>query len=173
MRRILSLLTAVCLLLGLTACGDGKKSDGLEIYYAVRDGGGYDQAGVQSEIWTDVPDTVTIDDLFPRLLTAPEDGERYVVFPSTVRLLGWTLEEGLLTVDLSESYSELSGISLTLADYCLVLTAAQLDGVERVCITVEGQPLPEGGEGFFAASDVLLSGEGTDTATYGESGGED
>ena len=44
---------------------------------------------------------VTMDDLFPRLLTPPVDDGRYVVFPENVRLLGWTLEEGLLTVDLS------------------------------------------------------------------------
>ena len=61
---------------------------------------------------------------------------------------------------MSPSESSGIGISLTLANYCLVLTAAQMDGVEQVCITVEGQPLPEGGGGALAVSDVLLSGEG-------------
>ena len=160
MRRMRSSLLAVVLLAGLVSCGNGGGPDGVKIYYAVRGAEGYEQAAIQSENWSDAPEEVTMDDLFPRLLTPPVDDGRYVVFPENVRLLGWTLEEGLLTVDLSESYSELTGISLTLANYCLVLTAAQMDGVEQVCITVEGQPLPEGGGGALAVSDVLLSGEG-------------
>ena len=40
-------------------------------------------------------------------------------------------------IGLSEQYSQLSGISLTLADYCIVLTLSQLDGVETVEIQSE------------------------------------
>ena len=126
MRRMRSILLAVVLLAGLVSCGNGGGPDGVKIYYAVRGAEGYEQAAIQSENWSDAPEEVTMDDLFPRLLTPPVDDGRYVVFPENVRLLGWTLEEGLLTVDLSESYSELTGISLTLANYCLVLSAGCL-----------------------------------------------
>ena len=101
MRRMRSILLAVVLLAGLVSCGNGGGPDGVKIYYAVRGAEGYEQAAIQSENWSDAPEEVTMDDLFPRLLTPPVDGGRYVVFPENVRLLGWTLEEGLLTVDLS------------------------------------------------------------------------
>ena len=39
---------------------------------------------------------------------------------------------------LSEQYSGLTDISLTLADYCIVLTLSQLEGVESVEISSEG-----------------------------------
>ena len=47
-----------------------------------------------------------------------------------------------MTVDLSSRYASLSGIDLTLADYSIVQTLSQVEGVEAVTITAEGEPLP-------------------------------
>lgn len=47
-----------------------------------------------------------------------------------------------MSVDLSEAYSGLAGVELSLADGCIVLTLCQLEGVEEVYITVEGRPRP-------------------------------
>ena len=43
--------------------------------------------------------------------------------------------------DLTSGYGTLSGIDLTLADYSVVLTLTQLEGVETVMITVDGEML--------------------------------
>ena len=57
-------------------------------------------------------------------------------------MLSWELRaDGVLSLDLSEHYSGLSDVSLTLADYCIVLTLGQLESVEQVEITVAGRPL--------------------------------
>ena len=165
-RRIAVLLSGV-LLFPLAACGSTKESAGPEIWYAVRSDEGYGQAAVAGETWDDGPETLMVETLFDRMLTPPEDETLYLIFPEKLTLLGWTEEEGLLTVDLSESYSELSGIDLTLANYCLTLTLSQLEGVDRVAVTVEGRPLPEGGDGPFAKTDILLSGEVRDPVTAG------
>ena len=58
-----------------------------------------------------------------------------------VTLRMWTLYNGLLTVDFASGYGVLSGIDLTLADYSVVLTLTQLEGVEAVMITAEGEML--------------------------------
>ena len=44
----------------------------------------------------------------------------------------------LLTLSLSEQYGGLADVSLTLADYCLVLTLSQVDGVDAVQIQSAG-----------------------------------
>ena len=44
----------------------------------------------------------------------------------------------MLLVDLSEQYGALADVSLTLADYSIVLTLSQLEGVEGVEITAGG-----------------------------------
>lgn len=166
MRRLLCLLLAA-LLTALTACGGQTASHGPVVYYGANAQEGYDSAAIQGEVWEDAPEDVTIDDLMARMLTEPEDPALYVVFPAGVHLLSWTLEDGLLSLDFSESYSELSGISLTLANYCLVMTAAQLEGVQQVAVTVEGHALSEGSQGPFSTYDILLTGEIQDPDTVG------
>ena len=75
------------------------------------------------------------------LLSGPQSAELRSPFPSGVRLRSWRLEEGVLRLDLSEAYGGLSGVDLTIADYCIVLTLCQVEGVEAVDITVEGEPV--------------------------------
>lgn len=86
-------------------------------------------------------ETDVVEGLLLALLEGPQREDLGRVIPASVSLQGWTLNNGLLTVDLSGSYGMLSGIDLTLADYSLVLTLTQLEEVEAVMITVEGEPL--------------------------------
>lgn len=75
-------------------------------------------------------------ELLAALLDGPTQEGHASPFPPGVTLREWRLEEGVLTVNLSEQYGGLTDISLTLADYCIVLTLGQLEGVEAVEITV-------------------------------------
>ena len=80
-------------------------------------------------------------------------------FPAGTRLLGWQLDQdGLLWVDLSESYGSLTGIGLTLADYCLTFTLCQLEEVERVSITVSGRTISYRYRQELDPSQAVLSG---------------
>ncbi|MBR5533428.1 MAG: GerMN domain-containing protein [Ruminiclostridium sp.] len=139
MRRYLTaLLLASVLLLG--GCVAHTQGSGYPVYFP-------DQAedGVQAlkaENRTLDADTETVEELLLALLSGPESETLNRVIPASVSLRGWTLQNGLLTVDLSGSYGTLSGIDLTLADYSIVLTLTQLEEVEAVMITVEGQVLP-------------------------------
>ncbi|MEM5779836.1 MAG: GerMN domain-containing protein [Lawsonibacter sp.] len=80
-------------------------------------------------------------DLMDALLDGPSREGLVSPFPKGVSLQSWEWDskrEGNLRVRLSEQYGGLADISLTLADYCIVLTLSQLDGVKSVEISSAG-----------------------------------
>ena len=167
MRRLTALLLALCLLL-LSGCGSSQQSrQSLLLYYAARSDTGGQSAALQGELWQDAPDQPNPGQIVERLLRPPQDPQLEQVFPEELRLLSWSVSEGLLTLDFSEEYSELSGISLTLANFSLVLTLTQLETVDRVTVTVDGEPLPEGSGQSLSSTDLLLTGEAQDPVTLG------
>ena len=60
-------------------------------------------------------------------------------------------------VDLSRSYGSLTGIQLSLADYCITLSLTQLEDLASVTITAGGQELPYRTSQVLMEQDVLLS----------------
>lgn len=77
--------------------------------------------------------------------------------PQGAELKQCMVSGGVAILDFSADYGELSGLSLTIADYCLTLSAAQIPGVRRVQILVEGEPLPTYGDRTLSTEDVLLT----------------
>lgn len=102
-----------------------------------------------------------VDALLAALLAgSPENEEAASPFPRGLSVLSWELRtDGVLSLDLSEHYSGLSDVSLTLADYCIVLTLGQLDSVEQVEITVAGRPLSYRSHPVLSPAEVLLETE--------------
>ena len=74
----------------------------------------------------------TAEELIGALLAGPSSESLSSPFPPGLSLRTCRLEDGLLSIDFSEQYGGLSAVSLTLADYALVLTLCQLDGVESL-----------------------------------------
>lgn len=102
---------------------------------------------------------MTVSDLMTALLDGPPEGSHLVSpFPEGTNLQQYKQEGKRLTVDLSWVYGDLAGIELTLADYCITLTLTQLDGVEEVCITANGNQLPYRERQVFTAQDVMFTG---------------
>ena len=81
-----------------------------------------------------------MEELFSALMNGPTQKGLVSPFPQGVTLVSWELSDGLLTLNLSEQYGGLADVSLTLADYCLVLTMSQLAGVESVQIHLTAIP---------------------------------
>ena len=149
-------LLALALALLLCGCGQSGEEAAFYIYYPAAQDSAADFA-LGREQWTEA--SPTVEAAVERLLQPPAGEELRSVFPKGVRLRDWRLEAGVLTLNFSEDYSALTGVELTLANYCAALTCAELPGVERVSILVEGQPLPEGSSGPFSPEDLLRSGE--------------
>ena len=154
MRRLLWVTLALMLL--LCACA-GEEQTVWHIYYPVAADNGTDNA-LGTEVWQNAPERVDAALLVMRMLQPPASEGFLSPYPEGVELRSWALEGGLLTLNFSEDYGALTGVSLTLANSCAVLTCAQLPDVERVSLRVEGRLLPEGRSGPFSAGDFLSSG---------------
>lgn len=95
--------------------------------------------------------------LMRRLIDGAEDETMRSAIPSGTELLKCTLEGDHMTVDMSSRYRTLSGVALTLADYCVTLTLSQLPEVNTVSVTVRGKELDYRDTQVFSAEDVMLS----------------
>ncbi len=166
MRRTLCLLLALCLLLVLPAAcarrAQAEEESGYELYYLTDPdaaGGGDAIAAAKARY---VPaETAAAEDcaraLVERLLVSPgEDGLRSPV-PEGTRLQSLDISGRRARLDLSVQYSRLSGIDLSLADYCITLTLTQLPDVNAVSITANGYELPYRETQVLLAADTLLS----------------
>lgn len=78
--------------------------------------------------------------------------------PKGTRVLSWSLEQRVAHVELSAAYAELVGVELTMADYCITLTLAQLPGVDGVRVTASGAGQSYRERHVLYPGDVLFSG---------------
>lgn len=140
MKRILTALLLAVLVLTSGCVARTLEGDGYPVYFLDQAEDGTQALKAESRGLD--PETDPVEGLLQAILSGPESETLTRVIPASVSLRGWTLQNGLLTVDLSGSYGTLSGIDLTLADYSMVLTLTRLEEVEAVMITVEGQVLP-------------------------------
>lgn len=77
--------------------------------------------------------------------------------PAKAELLECTVSNGAAVLDFSAAYGRLSGLPLTVANYCITLSACQIPGVRWVQILVDGKPLPGQDRLYFSTEDVLLT----------------
>jgi len=166
MKKWLALL--LCLsVLPLSGCAyaaqTAAQQDCYDLYFTVRsldaNGGGDAVAAEHSTVSRDDDrDTATLAEaLLAQLLAGPADAKLQLPFPSATQLLSLQMKDDRATVDLTSPYATLSGVSLTLADYCITLTLTQLPGIHTVSVTVRGQELAYRDAQSFSADDVLFS----------------
>lgn len=161
-KRFLALLLVLALLCSACSFGSrrGRGDTSLEGQYGVYFLTAPDEipgnGAVLGREFRELPaDAGAVEELVRFLLSGPGDPDLVSPFPQGTALRGWRLEEGLVTVDLSEAYGGLSGVNLSLADACIVLTLCQLERVDRVYLTVEGRPRPFRDQ-VLAPGDFLL-----------------
>lgn len=162
MRRWLCVLLALALLL----CGCGvrtvEQEDALRLYCAapLSANAGGDAIRYVNVDWDTLPRDdrqAQVEAILSLLLGECEDMGFTSPIPSGTALRSVTLGGSTVWVDFSGAYGQLSGMDLTIADYCLTLSLTQLPGVYAVRITVNGQELAYRDTNLFLAGDVLLS----------------
>lgn len=162
-KRILSLLCALLLLLTGCVRGGEEESGAYEVYFAapLPDSGTDSPVqgpAVQWETRRLPQDADVLSALVECLLSGPvSDGLRSPFPDGVYQVSAPTLTDGVCEVDLSERYGGLSGVDLTIADYCIALTLCQVKGVEAVSILVEGEPISYRDHQFLRESDAVLS----------------
>ena len=154
MRKCL-FLTAM-LLACLAGCGTVQKEDGDITVYYVATADSDIRSAVAGESWRLPEDMDSISGALSLLETDPVTPGLVSPYPEGARVDSWRQEGDTLYVDFTEPYSQLTGVQLTLADYCTVLTLTQLEGVEQVCVTAGGEALPERTHQLLRAEDVLF-----------------
>lgn len=149
MKRLLPML--LILLLLLSACGGGSATT--TVYRAVapyyRDGGSL----LRTEQVSYDPGIDEINSAIAAFNAYPLDQELANPLPQDTEILGYSLKGGLLTIEVSPGYAELTGMDRTLANCCIVLTFCGLEGASRVAVRA-------GQEEFcspMSADDIVLS----------------
>lgn len=148
---------ALALTLLLSACG-GEKPDSFLLYYAASSDS-TSPGALEGVAWNG--DSGNVEEIFDALCQEPEKPQLYTLIPGGTSLQSWTLSQGNLTLDLSGEYSTLSGVQLTIANYCISLTMCQLAAVDAVTITADGETMT--GEEWLTQEQVMLSGGEGDT----------
>lgn len=143
-KRCLSLLLALLLCFSLCSCSGDKKTSALQIYYPTV-GSSLTAQSVSSR---DYFGSGNIEALTTALLEE--------LFGGKVQLVDWLQISDVLRLDLSAEYGELSGIDLTLAECCIVLTLCQLDSVDWVQINVAG--IPGQVRPYLSPSNIIFTG---------------
>ena len=99
-------------------------------------------------------------ELVRALLAGPTQEGLRSPFPKGVSLLGWEWDgenQGNLRLRLSEQYSGLTDISLTLADYAIALTLSQIERVETVEIFTSSYSVSYRSHQILNAKEAMLS----------------
>lgn len=102
----------------------------------------------------------TVPDMLSALLAGPPVEETGLTrsIPNETRVLSWSVEHRVANVELSADYAELVGVELTMADYCITLTLAQLPGIDGVRVTASGAGQSYRDRHVLYPGDVLFSG---------------
>ena len=163
MKQLLAALLTFFALLALTGCG-GSSSDGphLLLYYPAPSGGspGGDAIVSRSVDWaanSTLPAEQQVRRVVSLLLEDSADGSLESPIPASTRLLACQVSDGAAWVDFSSAYGQLSGMELTIADYCVTLSLSQIVGIYSVRITVNGTELIYRDSNIFLAGDVLMT----------------
>ena len=133
-------LCLLCLILLLCACG--KKDSGadegeLKIYYAVSGRQQAEKGMLGTENFRPAGSAPVQEQLLSAMFSAPTDEGLLSPYPEGTQVLNCTVLSGNMNLQLSEEYGNLSGLQETIADYCIVFTLSQLEGVDSVSIYVE------------------------------------
>ena len=148
--RPAALLAALALALSLSGCGGSGDSSGVLLYFCADPARGTPHGpAIRSQPYQG-PGGAGVEELVDALLSGPTQGGLTSPFPEGLTLQGWSLEDGLLTLSLSEQYGGLAD---------LVLTLSQVDGVDAVQIQSAGHTYHSRSHQTMQAEEAILDQE--------------
>ncbi len=169
MKRITGIAAVIAVILLLVACtGKEEKGENIcQVYYV-------SNSETKVEMHPHVMEADTpegrLEELMNCLATEPEKLEYKAPFSMGFRVLGITLEEGRLQIDVDAAYKELPPITEILVRAAVVRTLTQLPEVSMIAITVEGSQLfdrKQNAVGWMNA-EQFIDNDGNEINTYEE-----
>lgn len=145
-KRVLALILPLFLLLSACQLPWQRQEEAvrtMDFYYLAAQSGSYgsSNSALAAEPWVLEEEADTPERILQAYLQGPRQQGTASPFPAGLTAAVLSLDRGLLTVEVSEAWSQLTGTELELARACLVLTMTQLSQVEQVQIC-----LPDGRE---------------------------
>lgn len=140
-RRNFLICTILAISLLLTACiqpADDFKAPA-QFYYCTEEISYHSSKGV---IRAEARETSMINADLHQLLNAylagPASSELVSPFPAGSQVVDIAYQDDAISIILSEAYTNLTGIDLTLANACLAMTVCEYTGVSTVSLAIEG-----------------------------------
>ena len=152
----LAVLAAAC---AARPAGESEET-GWPLYFLAEDSAGGDAIQVSREelgLAENPPLPEAARAIVERLLSGSSDGRFLSPLPAGTELIGVEIRDRVVYLDFSGQLGNLSGVDLTLADYCLTLSLTALEGISAVRILSQGRPLGQQPKQIFYERDVLLS----------------
>lgn len=161
MKKLLTCLTLSALL--LTACAPASTDsaeDSLRLFYptdltSARGGDAIESVVLPRRSLPQADLQAQAEAVVQAIIDGDEDHRSPL--PAGTRLLECHLVGGIVYLDFSQEYGRLSGMDLTMADYCLTLSLTELPDIYGVRITVAGKELDYRKGGVLLAGNVLLT----------------
>lgn len=166
MKKVIALILGLVMLglLGFSVVPDGPdETETLSLYFPVRQeelsGGGDIITAVRVD-WRELREKPALEQaeaVLSMLLDGYGENSFGRIVPGGTKMLSCVLSGSTVTVDFSAGYAQLSGIDLTVADYCIALSLVQIPGIYTVHITVNGRELAYRTKSDFHADDILVT----------------
>ena len=142
MRKFHVFLILVLVLVFFSGCAllQGNKSElTMELYYQTSEAEFGSETGAlgyetRALPWTQWP---TFDELLNLYFEGPQDEQLISPFPDGLTCLSSSLDDGVLTVILSDEFDALTGIHKSVACACITSTLMQFSNVTGVCVETE------------------------------------
>ena len=170
MKNLILFLVAILIMGSISSCSNDGNADNpkiKQVYYVNKA-----ETGIVSqdyEIQSDITDTdAVINELLTQLETIPSKLEYEAPISGEVSLIGYTINEGLLTLNFEKRYNNLSTTKEILVRASLVRTFTQLDEVTSVAFLVDGLPLSDSKGSVIGTmtADTIIYNDGNEINTY-------
>lgn len=152
MKKLICLILVITISFLLIAC-HSKSSKDTQLFYYLRKEIDFESESpvIGSEMRRSGTDLNAILQLY---LNGPESAELSSPIPVGTTLISTEIQDDTLSICLSDSFAQITGLDLTLACVALSKTAMEITDVQIVRICTENEQL--NGEKWFAVSDDLV-----------------
>lgn len=169
MKKIIWLISLMICLLGLAGCSMSKneEADTMPIYYISNS---ETKTETHEYVMRATEEGTQVKELLTALAEAPLKKEYKAPLAMGFDVLGYTLEDGKLLINMDEKYKELSTTRELLVRAAVVRTMVQLPGVNFVAFRVNGEQLFDslGQLVGWMNGDTFVDNEGNEINAYAE-----
>ncbi len=138
MKRLISIVLSLGILLAASGCGAPSIEEPGAFYYKQADSGAYtSECVIDSEVRDIAHVREDIGQLLALYLQGPENKKLESPFPRGTAVTKWTLVENTLLLTFGTEFAQLSGVDLTIACGCVAKTLMELYPIQRVNIQAE------------------------------------